>query len=109
MLSLKRFYFAEKFEIIGKKLWLAGTRNPIIGKLIVLKEGEGGERRPHHNYVKLQSQNLLETKRSHFRSIPLKSLSAVEDIKDRAVKKQRYSKSSERVLYKNTHVSGDNV
>ena len=67
---------------------------------IVLKE-----RLPAHQKAikeKAESEGLItttyncnvkvftKTNEGHFRSIPINSLKAVEDIKDRAVKKQRY-------------------
>ena len=89
-------------EIFGRKLWLAGIRNPTNGKPIVLKE-----RLPAHQKAfkeKAESENLTtttyncnvkvlkKTNEGHFRSIPLISLGAVENITERAVKKQRFSK-----------------
>ena len=107
---VKFIYFGEKMEIFGRKSWLAGIRNPINGKPIVLKE-----RLPAHQKAikeKAESEGLItttyncnvkvftKTNEGHFRSIPINSLKAVEDIKDRAVKKQRYSKSTESAIQK---------
>lgn len=107
---VKFIYFGEKMEIFGRKSWLAGIPNPINGKPIVLKE-----RLPAHQKAikeKAESEGLItstfncnvkvftKTNEGHFRSIPVNSLKAVEDIKNKAVKKQRFSKSSESAIQK---------
>ena len=55
-----------------------------------------------HNYISYNCNVKVFTKPNerHFRSIPINSLEAVEDIKDRAVKKYCYSKSSESAIQK---------
>ena len=97
-------------EIFGRTSWLAGKRNPINGKPIVLKE-----RLPVHQKAikeKAEREGLItttyncnvkvftKTTEGHSRSIPINSLKAAGDIKDRAVKKQRYSNSSEGAIRK---------
>ena len=95
-------YFGEKTEIFDRKSWLVGIRNAINGKPMVLKE-----RMPAHQKAikeKAESERLItttyncnvkvftKTNESYFRSISLNLLRAVRDIKDRAVKKQRFFK-----------------
>ena len=59
-------------------------------------ESEGLITTTYHCNVKV----FTKTNKGQFRSIQISSLKAVEDIKHRAVKKQRYSKSSESAIQK---------
>ena len=98
---VKFIYFGEKSEIYGRKSWLAGKKNPINGRSIFLRE-----RLPvHQKQIKEKAEEfglvtttlncevkVFENSQGKFTSRAVKTLRAVEDIKDIAVKRNNSTK-----------------
>ena len=93
---VKFVYFGEKAEIFGRKSWLAGKPNPFNGRSIYLRE-----RLPLHQRLikeKAEEYDLITTTQNcevkvftntdgKFTSKAVKSIRAIEDIKNVAVKR----------------------
>ena len=56
-LIVKFIYLGEQMELFGRKSWLAGKRNPIIGKPIVLKKRLPARQKA--NKEKAESEGLI--------------------------------------------------
>ena len=94
---VKFLYFDEKNELYGRKSWLAGKKHPVNTKPIFMKERLPRCQKEIFEHAKQEGlitstynckvKVFTKTEDNQFRSVVVNSKKAVDDIKEKAIKK----------------------